>query len=135
MWVVHRLSGSHLGRALRAVREDEVAARAFGVGLSRYKSIAFGVSAFLAALAGVQLAHSYSYIAPDTFTFALSIQVLTMIILGGRDNIAGAVLGAVLLIALPESIRFLGEYRFILYGLLLIVMLRFRPYGLLNARS
>ena len=135
VWVVHRLSGSHLGRALRAVREDEVAARAFGVGLSRYKSIAFGVSAFLAALAGVQLAHSYSYIAPDTFTFALSIQVLTMIILGGRDNIAGAVLGAVLLIALPESIRFLGEYRFILYGLLLIVMLRFRPYGLLNARS
>jgi len=133
VWIVHRLTRSHLGRAFRAVREDEVAARAFGVGLSRYKSLAFGVSAFLAALAGVFLAHSYSYIAPDTFTFALSIQVLTMIILGGRDNLAGAVLGAVLLIALPESIRFLGEYRFILYGLLLIVMLRFRPYGLLNS--
>ncbi len=135
MWVVYRLSRSHLGRALRAVREDEVAARAFGIGLVRYKSISFGVSAFLAAIAGVLLAHSYSYIAPDTFTFALSIQVLTMIILGGRDNVGGAVVGAVLLIALPESFRFLGEYRFILYGLLLICMLRFRPYGLLNSKT
>lgn len=135
VWVVYRLSRSHLGRALRAMREDEVAARAFGIGLARYKSIAFGVSAFFAAAAGVLLAHSYSYIAPDTFTFALSIQVLTMIILGGRDNAVGAVAGAVILIALPESIRFLGEFRFILYGLLLIGMLRFRPYGLFNSAT
>jgi len=135
VWAVYRLSRSHLGRALRAVREDEVAARAFGIGLARHKSIAFGVSAFFAAAAGVLLAHSYSYIAPDTFTFALSIQVLTMIILGGRDNVFGAVVGAVVLIVLPETIRFLGEYRYILYGLLLIGMLRFRPYGLLNSNT
>lgn len=131
-WAVQRLSNSHLGRAFRAIREDEIAAQAYAVGLERYKSIAFGASAFFAAIAGVLLAHSYSYIAPDTFTHALSIQVLTMVVLGGLDSSAGAVLGALVLIALPETARFLAEYRFLLYGGLLLILLRFRPNGLLG---
>jgi len=135
IWMAERLSGSYLGRALRAVREDEVAARAYGVGLERYKSIAFGLSAFLAAFAGVLLAHSYTYIAPDTFTQALSLQVLTMVVLGGLDNTIGVVVGALALISIPESARFLAEYRFLVYGLLLLLMLRFRPRGLLSAAS
>ncbi|WP_043714000.1 ABC transporter permease [Symbiobacterium thermophilum] len=135
IWVAERLSGSYLGRALRAVREDEVAARAYGVGLERYKSIAFGLSAFIAGLAGVLLAHAYTYIAPDTFTHAMSLQVLTMVVLGGLDNTIGAVAGALALIVIPESARFLAEYRFLVYGLLLLVMLRFRPRGLLSAAS
>ncbi|MEW8978068.1 MAG: ABC transporter permease [Symbiobacterium sp.] len=135
VWVAERLSGSYLGRAFRAVREDEVAARAYGVGLERYKSIAFGLSAFIAAFAGVLLAHSYTYIAPDTFTHALSLQVLTMVVLGGLDSTMGAVVGALALIAIPESARFLAEYRFLVYGLLLLAMLRFRPRGLLSAAS
>lgn len=135
VWVAQRLSGSYLGRALRAVREDEVAAQAYAVGLERYKSIAFGASAFIAAFAGVLLAHSYTYIAPDTFTHALSIQVLTMVVLGGLDSTVGVVVGALALIAIPESARFLAEYRFLFYGLLLLVMLRFRPRGLFSAAS
>lgn len=134
-WAVQRLSSSHLGRAFRAIREDEVAAQAYAISLDRYKSIAFGISAFFAAIAGVLLAHSYSYIAPDTFTHALSIQILTMVVLGGLDSVGGALLGALVLITLPESARFLAEYRFLLYGALLLVMLRFRPRGLLGAAS
>jgi len=133
-WCIHRISQSHLGRAFRAIREDEVAARAYGIHLERYKSTAFGISAFFAAVAGVLLAHLYTYIAPDTFTHALSIQILTMVVLGGLDSVVGAVLGAAALILLPESVRFLAEYRFLMYGLLLLVLLRFRPRGLLGAQ-
>lgn len=133
-WCIARVAQSHLGRAFRAIREDEVAARSYGIHLERYKSTAFGISAFFAAVAGVLLAHSYTYLAPDTFTHALSIQILTMVVLGGLDSAAGAVLGAAVLIVLPESARFLAEYRFLIYGLLLLTLLRFRPRGLLGAQ-
>lgn len=135
IFVLRRFTGSYLGRALRAVREDEVAAQAYGIGLERYKSIAFGVSAFFAAVAGTLLAHSYSYIAPDSFPQNLSIQILTMVVLGGMDSIAGAVLGAFALIVLPETARFMADYRFLIYGLLLLILLRFRPRGIMGGRA
>lgn len=131
-WVISRVAASHLGRAFRALRDDEVAAQAYAISLERYKSIAFGVSAFFAAVAGVLLAHSYSYIAPDTFTHSLSILALTMVVFGGLDSVPGAVLGAVVLTVLPESARFLAEYRYLIYGATLLALLRFRPRGLLS---
>ena len=125
-----RLLGSHLGRTFRALRDDDVAARAFGVRPGRYKAIGFAVGGFLAGIAGAITAHVYTYINHESFTAQLSILALTMVILGGLGNLAGAVVGAVALVALPEIFRFTAEYRILVYGLVLLLLVRFRPQGL-----
>ncbi|PWC53339.1 ABC transporter permease [Azospirillum sp. TSO22-1] len=127
-----RLLGSHLGRTLRAIREDEVAARAYGVGLDRYKGLAFGVAGFAAGIAGALMAHVYSYINHETFHAPISVLALTMVILGGLGNVAGAILGAVALVGLPELFRAAAEYRMLIYGVTLLLLIRFRPQGLLG---
>lgn len=132
-----QLVRSHIGRTLRAIREDEVAAQAYGINLNRYKGIAFAASGFIAGIAGVILTHSYTYINNETFNNTISVLALTMVILGGRGNIIGSILGAALLIIIPELLRgVLGEsfivYRMLLYGLLLVLFVRWRPQGLLG---
>jgi branched-chain amino acid transport system permease protein len=127
-----RLLRSHIGRVWRAMREDDVAAQSSGVALNRYKAAAFFVSAGVAGLAGAFSAHMYSYINHETFTSTTSILVLTMAILGGMGNLPGAVLGSVLLTALPEVFRGLADYRYLIYGLALLLLVRFRPQGLLG---
>lgn len=127
-----RLLGSHLGRTLRAIREDDVAARAYGIGLARYKGLAFAFSSFVAGVSGALTSHMYSYINHETFNAQISLLALTMVILGGMGNVLGAVLGAVALIALPELFRGAAEYRILIYGVVLLV--RFRPQGLLGTR-
>jgi branched-chain amino acid transport system permease protein len=127
-----RLLGSHLGRTLRAVREDDVAARAFGIGLTRAKSIAFVFGGFVAGISGAATAHLYSYINFETFTSQISILALTMVILGGMGNVLGAVIGAVALVGIPEISRFAAEYRVLIYGVVLLLLIRFRPQGLLG---
>ena len=130
--VQYRLLGSHLGRTWRAIREDDVAARSYGVGLNRYKSLAFAVSGFAAGIAGALMAHTFSYINHETFHGQISLLALTMVILGGLGNVFGAVLGAVVLIGLPELFRGLAEYRLLVYGIALLLLIRFRPQGLLG---
>ena len=127
-----RLLRTHLGRTFRAVRDDDVAARAYGVSLDRYKGLAFAVSGFAAGISGAISAHLYSYINNETFTSQVSVLALTMVILGGMGNVLGAVIGAVALTALPEVFRFTAEYRQLVYGLVLLLMIRFRPQGLLG---
>ena len=127
-----RLLGSHLGRTFRAIRDDDVAARAYGVSLDRYKGIAFAVSGFSAGIAGAISAHLYSYINNETFTSTVSISALTMVILGGMGNLPGAILGSVALTALPEMFRGTAEYRMLIYGVLLLLLIRFRPQGVLG---
>ena len=128
-WVIR----SPLGRTLRALREDETAAAALGVRSGPYRAGAFAIAAFFAGWAGALSAHLYSYISHETFNATLSILGLTMVIAGGLGNVAGAVLGAVSLSALPELLRPLAEYRPLVYGLLLLVALRWRPQGALGA--
>jgi branched-chain amino acid transport system permease protein len=128
----YRLLGSHLGRSLRAVRDDEIAARSFGLKPERYKTIAFLFGGFGAGLAGAVSAHQFSYIDSETFGPDLSILVLTMVILGGLGNIAGALLGSLLLVALPEAFRALADYRILIYGVALLLLIRVRPQGLLG---
>ena len=128
----HRLLSSHLGRTLRAIRDDDVAARSYGIALDRYKSLAFAVGGFSAGVAGAILAHIYSYVNHETFSSQVSLLALTMVILGGLGNIAGGVLGAVLLVSLPELFRAAAEYRMLIYGLALLLLIRFRPQGLLG---
>ncbi len=127
-----RLDRSHLGRTLRAIRDDEVAAQSYGVSLNRYKALAFAVGGFTAGISGAVTAHMYSYINHETFGSAISILGLTMAILGGMGNALGAVLGATTLIVAPELLRFLGESRMLFYGLVLLLLVRFRPQGLLG---
>ena len=127
-----RLVRSPLGRTWRALREDEIAAQAFGIDLNRYKILVFAVSAFVAGLSGAVTGHMYTYISHETFTNTTSILVLTMVILGGMGNMFGAVLGAVVLTALPEIFRGLADYRYLIYGLVLLLLIHFRPQGILG---
>jgi branched-chain amino acid transport system permease protein len=127
-----RLLGSHLGRVLRAVRDDDVAARSYGIGLNRYKALAFAVGSFAAGISGGITSHLYSYINHETFNAQLSILALTIVILGGMGNVTGAIVGSVLLVGLPEVFRVAAEYRVLIYGLVLLLLVRFRPQGLLG---
>jgi len=127
-----RLMQSHLGRTWRALREDDVAARAFGIVLNRYKALAFIAGGLVAGLSGAFTAHMYSYINNETFAATTSILGLTMVILGGMGNLAGAVVGAVALTVLPEVFRPLADARYLIYGIVLLLLVRFRPQGLLG---
>jgi branched-chain amino acid transport system permease protein len=127
-----RLLGSHLGRTLRAIRDDDVAARSYGIVLDRYKGLAFGVAGFAAGITGALMAHVFSYVNHETFTSQVSLLALTMVILGGLGNVSGAILGAVALVSLPEMFRVLAEYRMLIYGIALLLLIRFRPQGLLG---
>ena len=125
-------SNSHLGRTLRAVREDEIAARSYGVDLDRYKALAFAFGGFGAGVSGRD--HGAPLFLPQhqTFDSQLSLLALTMVILGGMGNVLGAILGAVVLVGLPELFRVTAEYRILIYGVVLLLLIRFRPQGLLG---
>jgi branched-chain amino acid transport system permease protein len=138
-FVVHRISTSPFGRVLRAIREDEVSAQTFGRNTLRFKATVFAVSTSLAALAGSLYAHYVTYIDPTIFTVTESILVISILIFGGADSKWGPLVGAVVLITLPETLRFIGlpnsvaaNLRQMLYGVLLIVMLMLRPRGLMG---
>lgn len=128
------LQRSQLGRAWTAIREDEVAAQSSGVPVSSYKSLAFAIGGFAAGLAGSLLAHQYTYISPDIFNVSLSVLVLTIVVLGGLANVLGAVLGAIVLVGAPELFRPLQDVRILAYGVLLLLLVRFRPSGILGSR-
>lgn len=128
------LQHSHLGRAWRAIREDEIAAQSFGIHLVSYKSLAFALGAFMAGLGGSLLAHLYTFISPDIFDVTISILALTIVVLGSMANVFGALLGAAILIGGPELFRPLHDVRMLGYGLLLLLLVRFRPQGLLGSQ-
>ena len=127
-----RLLSSHLGRTFRAVRDDDVAARSYGIHLARYKMLAFVFGGFFAGISGAVTSHLYSYINHETFNNQLSMLALTIVILGGMGNVVGAIVGSVLLIGLPEIFRVAAEYRVLIYGIVLLLLVRFRPQGLLG---
>lgn len=123
---------SRFGRSLMAIREDEIAAEAMGINATRYKLQAFAVGSFLAGIGGGLYAHVIAYINPSDFGFMKSIDILNMVVLGGLGSIPGAVLGASVLAAAPEFLRFMDQYRMLVYGALLVFLMVFRPNGLLG---
>lgn len=129
-WVIKRLNDSRLGRALVAMREDEAAARACGVDTVRLKLLAFMLSAAVAGVMGVVFAAKMSFVSPESFTFWESIMVLCMVVLGGMASIPGVILGAVVLVALPEAFRQLHHFRMLIFGASMVAMMIFRPQGL-----
>ncbi|MEM9488894.1 MAG: branched-chain amino acid ABC transporter permease [Myxococcota bacterium] len=137
--VASRIVASPYGRVLETIREDEILARSLGKHTLRFKLEIFAVSAALAASAGSLYAHYQTYIDPNSFTINESILVIAMVIIGGAGSVKGPLLGAVVLVALPELLRFVGvpggvaaNLRQLLYGTLLIVMMIVRPSGLLG---
>jgi branched-chain amino acid transport system permease protein len=132
--VFSRLNDSRIGRGWVAIREDEKAAEAMGVNVFGLKLLAFSVGAFLAGLAGTIKAHQDGAVSPDQYIFLESAFLLAAIVLGGMGTIAGVLLGATILKLLPEKLRFFSEYRLLLFGLLLVLMMRFRPEGLVASR-
>ncbi|GAA0616706.1 branched-chain amino acid ABC transporter permease [Kribbella sandramycini] len=129
-----RLNNSRIGRGWVAIREDEKAAEAMGVNVFGLKLLAFAVGAFLAGLAGTIKAHQDGAVSPDQYIFLESAFLLAAIVLGGMGTIAGVLLGATILKLLPEKLRFFSEYRLLLFGVLLVLMMRFRPEGLVASR-
>jgi branched-chain amino acid transport system permease protein len=131
--VVHNITRSSHGRALLAIRSDEIAAQAMGIPVTRLKVTAFVISAAFAGVAGSLFAHFAMFLHPNTFTFVKSFEIVIMIALGGLGSLAGAVLGAVTLTVLPELFRGFAEYRMVIYALALILIMIYRPQGLLGA--
>jgi branched-chain amino acid transport system permease protein len=126
------LANSRVGRALRAVHDSEVAARVVGVNARLLKVQIFAVSAIFSSLAGSLYAHTVTFISPASFGFNYSVELLTMVVIGGLGSIYGSFLGAALLTLLPEFLRAAHDYDIIIYGALLMVMVMFMPGGLVR---
>jgi len=128
--LVRRLDRSWLGLALDAVRLDETAASVFGLEVARWKIVAFTLGNFLIGAAGALSAFMVGFIAPNNFTFAESLTFVSIILLGGIANAWGVALAAFIVVVLPEKLQVIQEYRFLLFAALVIVILRYRPEGL-----
>lgn len=134
-----RIEESRIGHAFTAIREDEIAASAMGINTAYYKLLAFVLSAFFAGLAGSLFVHYLSFVSPDMLSSSESIMMLTMVVVGGTRSIPGSFLGAFLLVTIPEALRYLKDIVglsydpwLVLFGLLLIIMMRVKPQGLLG---
>jgi branched-chain amino acid transport system permease protein len=141
LWIARRVGESPYGKVLRAIREDDSGVASIGKNVNRYKMTIFAISAMLASVGGALYGVLITYIDPFVFTVHDSIFILALVIIGGAGNIYGSVLGAAVLISIPEMLRFFdvpttvaSPIREILYGMLMIIFLRLRPKGLLPER-
>jgi len=132
--VFSRLNNSRIGRGWVAIREDEKAAEAMGVNVFGLKLFAFAGGAFLAGMAGTVKAHHDVSVSPDQYIFLESAFLLAAIVLGGMGTVAGVIVGATILKLLPEKLRFIADYRLMIFGLVLVLMMRFRPEGIIASQ-
>ncbi|MBQ6146291.1 MAG: branched-chain amino acid ABC transporter permease [Clostridia bacterium] len=130
--LIHTLMKSRHGRAILAIRENEIAAEASGVNTTFYKVLAFTVSAFFAGVAGGLYAGYTGILTPGNFTFMTSINILVMVVLGGLGSMAGSIIAAAILTYLPLALQSFSKYRMVIYAVLLIVTMIFKPSGLLG---
>ncbi len=134
VWVVRRLERSRVGRAWTAIREDEDAAELMGVPTYRFRLWAFAIGAAIGGAGGVYFAAQANHIDPTLFSYQVSILVVAAVVLGGSGNLFGVILGAFMVVWLPERFRGLVTYRILMFGVALVVMMIFRPQGLLPSR-
>ena len=132
-YIIHTIMKSRHGRAILSIREDEIASESVGVQTTYYKTFAFVVSAMLAGIAGCLYAGYIGSLYPSTFKFMKSIEILVMVVLGGMGSMLGSILSATVLTILPELLRSFSDYRMVVYSLALVVMMIFRPKGLLGS--
>ncbi|AET56931.1 putative high-affinity branched-chain amino acid ABC transporter, permease protein [Paenibacillus terrae HPL-003] len=129
IFVVHRIIHSGIGLNLLTIREDETLAQSIGIRPVKYKLMAFALGAFFAGVAGAFWASYISYISPDGFRYMDSVNILAMVILGGAASIPGSILGAVILVLAPELLRYVNDYRMMLMGVAIVLMMIFKPSG------
>ena len=135
IFVVSRLRDSRIGRAWLALREDEIACQAMGIDKTRTKLTAFALGATWAGMAGVVFAAKTTFINPASFTFLESAIILSIVVLGGMGSIVGVIIGALVLILLPEYLRAFSDYRMLLFGAIMVSMMIFRPQGIMVDRK
>ena len=133
--LIVKMRRSWFGMALASINNDSAAARSFGIDVSRYQILTFIIGTAIAGLAGGIYAHRMGYICSSDFAFVISIQILSMVVIGGIGTIRGPIFGALLLTFLPEALRFADNYRSFVYGTLLVLMVRFMPSGLICDNS
>ncbi|HHU52738.1 MAG TPA: branched-chain amino acid ABC transporter permease [Clostridiaceae bacterium] len=133
--LMYSVMTSRHGRAILAIREDEIAAQSSGINITYYKTFAFTLSAFFAGVAGAMYAHNIGTIGASFFNYNKSFDILVMVVLGGMGSFTGAVISATVLTVVPETLRQFNEYRMIVYSLLLIMVMLFRPEGLLGRKE
>jgi branched-chain amino acid transport system permease protein len=135
IWMIRRLTVRRPGRAWEAIRQDEDAAELMGVHTLKYKIWSFTLGAAVGGAAGVLYASKNLYIAPEMFTLNVSILILACVVFGGIGNIWGVVVGATVLGYLPDRIRFISDARLLVFGLVLVIVMNFRPDGLLPRKK
>ncbi len=135
LWAIRNLIYSRFGRAIVAIREDEIAANAMGVGTRKAKLIAFVVSSFFGGVAGALFAHQLQFINPSSFDIIKSTEMLVMVYLGGIGSLAGSVLGAAVFTFLSQALQPLGTWRMVILPLILVLLMIFRPRGILGLRE
>ena len=133
--IIYNIIHSSQGRAMLSVRENEIAAESMGINAFKYKIMAFVIGAFFAGLAGGLYAHYMGYIQPTAFDFNKSIDYLTFVVFGGMGSLSGSVIATIILTFLPELLRGFQNFRMILYPLALIILMIFRPQGLLGDKE
>ena len=131
--VIHTVMKSRHGRAILSIRENEIASESVGIPTTYYKTMAFVLSAMLAGIAGCLYAGYLGSLYPSTFKFMKSIEILVMVVLGGMGSMLGSILSATVLTVLPELLRSVADYRMVAYSLALVIMMIFRPKGLLGS--
>lgn len=135
VFVIRRVAASRIGRAWIAIREDEIASSSIGINTTAYKLYSFAFGAFWAGLAGVLFAAKMQFVSPESFTFMESVLILCMVILGGLGSIPGVILGAIILVMLPEMLREVQLYRMLALGSGLVMLMIFRPQGLMGGKG
>jgi branched-chain amino acid transport system permease protein len=135
IYVCRNFMDSLYGRSAIAIRENNIAADTMGINVSRYKVITFVLSAFIAGVAGSLYAHTIQFVQPDIFSSIKSTEFLVYLYAGGVGSISGSILGAFMLTILPELLRFLSTWRLVIYGVLLVCVILFRPLGLFGGRE
>jgi branched-chain amino acid transport system permease protein len=135
VWLMRNFLFSTYGRASRAIRDNEVAAEIMGVDSTRQKVLVFSLSAFFAGCCGGFYAHILQYIHPDNFTFFKSLEYLIYLYIGGANSIGGAISGAVIFTFMPELLRQLQTWRMVIYSMALVLVMIFRPDGILGDRE
>ena len=132
---MYRLTQSHIGRALLAIREDEIAASTMGINLAYYKVLAFTFGAMWAGFAGSMLAHLLNFVGPQSFTLDESLLHVQIAILGGFASLPGSVIGAAIMVSLPQIFQDIYQYRMLLNGILLLLLMALRPQGLMGSSA
>ncbi len=130
-----RIKNSWFGLALASVRNDEMAATSFGINILKFKVLAFALGTGIAGLTGGVYAHYMTFIYSSDFGFLVSVSILSMVVIGGIGTIRGPIIGAIILGLAPELFRFISDYRLLVYGGMLILMMRFQPQGILGENS